>query len=84
MTLGKRTQIYLSEELFGNLALLAKEEDKSIAAIIREACEMYLKKRRSSRDWNHDPLWNMVGKGESRDGDLSTHHDIYLYGTSGE
>ena len=27
-----------------------------------------------------DPIWNIVGRVESREGDLSEKHDQYLYG----
>lgn len=77
---SKRTQMYFPIEIFNELKLLSKKEHKSIAGIIREVAIDFLKKKRKIASWKNDPLANIVGKGKSRDTDLSIYHDKYLYG----
>lgn len=76
----KRTQIYFPDDLYRNLERQARSEDKSSAQVIREAVEMYLKGKNQEIDWDNDPLLKAVGVFASGKGDLSEHHDAYLYG----
>lgn len=77
---SKRTQMYLPEDIFEEIKFLAKREHKSIAAVIREAILVFLKKKESSNSWEKDSLMKIVGKGKSKEKDLSVNHDKYLYG----
>jgi metal-responsive CopG/Arc/MetJ family transcriptional regulator len=77
--MSKRTQLYFPDPLFDDLKRRAKKQRSSIAEIVRSAVKDYLSKDQA-RDWDQDPVWRMIGQGESREGDLSIHHDQYLYG----
>ncbi len=76
----KRTQVYFPEELYNRLKKRAEKEGKSVAAIIREASEEYLKKEEKEIDWENDPIFKLAGIFESKESDLSINHDHYLYG----
>jgi predicted DNA-binding protein len=75
----KRTQVYFPMELYRKVERIAKEESKSVASIVREAVDEYLKKREAI-DWENDAFFNIVGIMESGKGDLAENHDKYLYG----
>ena len=75
----KRTQVYFPMELYRKIERMAKDESKSVASIVREAVDEYLK-RREEINWDDDPFFNIVGIVESGKGDLSENHDKYLYG----
>ncbi len=76
----KRTQVYFPEDLYNRLKKRAKKEGKSVAAIIREASEEYLKKEEKEIDWENDPLLKAIGFCKADVDDLSVNHDHYLYG----
>jgi len=46
---------------------------------VRDAVSELFKKK-TVKNWQKDPLWNMVGSSGSKDKDLSINHDKYLYG----
>jgi len=75
----KRTQVYFPNELYRKIERKSRDESISVASIIREAVEMYLKEQ-DKVDWENDPLFKAVGIMDSRAGDLSVYHDKYLYG----
>ncbi len=75
----KRTQVYFPMELYRKIERKAKDESKSVAAIVREAVEQYLKEREEV-DWENDPFFSIVGIADSGKGDLAENHDKYLYG----
>jgi hypothetical protein len=75
----KRTQMYFPEDLLREIKRKAHKEKTTIAGIVRTAVSELLKKE-ETKDWTEDPLWNMIGSGSSKDGDLSFSHDKYLYG----
>lgn len=77
---SKRTQMYLPQDLFEELKSFAKRQHKSMAAIIREAISILLKRKENSNSWKNDPLMKIVGKAKSKEKDLSVNHDKYLYG----
>jgi metal-responsive CopG/Arc/MetJ family transcriptional regulator len=79
MSTLKRTQMYFPEEMLREMKKKAKEEKSTVAKIVRNAVSDLLKQERA-KDWKEDSLWNMVGAGDSKDGDLSVNHDKYLYG----
>ncbi len=80
--MGKRTQIYLPIVLHERVQRYAKRHGVSMAAVVRRSLAQVLKEppRLSKRDYEHDPLWSIVGMAQSCTGDLSEHHDHYLYG----
>jgi hypothetical protein len=75
----KRTQMYFPEATLAELRKRASAESTTIAEIVRSAVSDYLRKD-TEKNWEEDPLWEMIGSGSSREGDLSVHHDRYLYG----
>ncbi len=75
----RRTQMYLPEDILLELKRKAGKEKTTIANIVRNAVSDFLKKEKA-KDWENDPLWNMVGAGSSQEGDISVNHDKYLYG----
>lgn len=77
---SKRTQMYLPEDMFEQLTFLAKKEHKSRAALLREAVVSFLKKKEQINSWKGDSLMKIVGRGKSKEKDLSVNHDKYLYG----
>lgn len=77
--MSKRTQLYFPDPLFDELKRQAKKRHCSMAEVVRSAVKDFLAKK-EVQDWNRDPLWEMIGKAESKEGDLSIHHDRYLYG----
>ena len=77
--MSKRTQLYFPDQLFEELKREAKKRRTSLAELVRSALKEFLAKNKV-QEWDKDPLWEMIGKGESKDGDLSVHHDRYLYG----
>ena len=79
MSTLKRTQVYFPEDMHNALRRKAKKEKTTIADIVRKAVTEILK-REKMKDWENDPLWNIIGAGSSKEGDLSINHDKYLYG----
>jgi len=79
----KRTQVYFPIDLYKKIKKRAKEESRSIASIIRESVEKYLKEKENI-NWNNDPFFKTVGIMESKIGDLSLNHDKSLYRGSRE
>ncbi len=75
----KRTQMYFPEEILRKLKRKALEKKTTVANIVRDAVSELLKKE-EVKNWNDDPLWNMVGSSSSKERDLSVNHDKYLYG----
>jgi len=75
----KRTQMYFPEDMLAELKRKAEVEHTTISNIVRNAVTSILH-RENKKDWSNDPVWNMVGTGNSTEGDLSMHHDKYLYG----
>lgn len=75
----KRTQMYFPEDLLNDVKRKADREKTTVSEIVRGAV-LELIRRDKEKNWEEDPLWNMVGSIESKDGDLSISHDAYLYG----
>lgn len=74
-----RTQIYLSEELHKSLQDRVKTTGKSMAEQIRESLTLYLAEAEANTPKPEDSIWQMAGRAESKDHDLSARHDDYLY-----
>lgn len=81
-TTAKRTQIYLPADLYQEVLRYANAEGLSLAAVIRWALQRSLPHVHTPSAWTYerDPIWKLVGAAKSREGDLSTCHDHYLYG----
>ncbi|MEW6089070.1 MAG: CopG family transcriptional regulator [bacterium] len=79
MSVLKRTQMYFCEDVLLELKRKAREENTSIADIVRNAISEFLAKEKK-KNWINDPLWNIAGSAHSKDKDLSINHDKYLYG----
>ena len=77
--MAKRTQLYFPEELFQEIKEEAEKQKTSIAEIVRMAVRDFLN-RKKIINWDKDPVWNLIGKIESKEGNLSVKHDYYLYG----
>jgi hypothetical protein len=74
----KRTQMYFPEDVLNELKTRAEREKTSISYIVRKAV-LELVRKDEKRNWENDPLWDMVGASKSREGDLAANHDNYLY-----
>lgn len=79
MSTLRRMQMYFPDDLLVELRKRANEEGQTIASLVRDAVSEFLRKRKA-KDWERDPLWNLIGSSSSKDGDLSVKHDKYLYG----
>lgn len=73
-----RTQIQLTEAQAAQLKELAHESNESIAAIIRQALDQFLAKRRPDRRTLHRQALSVVGKYRAGAPDVSVEHDRYL------
>lgn len=78
MPVLKRTQMYLPEDILGELKRKADKERTTVASIVRGAVAEFIKKEKK-KNWMDNPLWAMIGSSSSRDKDLSVNHDKYLY-----
>lgn len=74
----QRFQLYFPVELYLRLKDAAARQGTSIAAFVRVAAEKALTGVEKAGD--NDPLDRVVGRGSSKDTDLSYRHDKYLYG----
>ena len=80
-----RTQIDLTEEQRRQIQRLAELEHKTMAQVIREAVEEYVIQRmdieslRKASANPNDPLWDIIGLGDSGITDGSIHHDRDIY-----
>lgn len=74
-----RLQFYLEPSLNRELERLAAECNVSKAALIRDGVRHVVEEHQAVED---DPLFDIVGAGESEVTDGSEEHDKYLYGAS--
>jgi len=82
MTKKIRTQLYLDAEQKKALEGRSRATGKSVGRLIREAVdEIYKLRRPLNKSLSEDdPIWDYIGAGRSKEKDISTHHDRYLYG----
>ena len=73
----QRFQLYFPVELYLRIKEAASVQGTSIAAFMRAAAEKALA---AAGPEKADPLDRIVGRGRSKDTDLSYRHDKYLYG----
>lgn len=57
----KRTQVYFPMELYREIEKKAKKESKSMASVVREAVERYLKEEEYEIDWGKYPFIKAAG-----------------------
>lgn len=74
-----RMQIYLTAELYEQLKQKSRQSGQPMAELIRESLGKYLAETEAEAVNAADPIWNISGKAKSKDGDLSSNHDRYLY-----
>lgn len=81
-TTEKRTQLYLPADLYEQVLRYARKRGLSLAAVVRMSLRDSLgrRERLSKNAYETDPLWKLVGKVDSGQGDLAEAHDHYLYG----
>lgn len=78
----KRTQMYFPKKLYAQLEHEARKEKKSVAFVLREAAVQYLERVNKEADWDNDPFLKLAELGESKEGNWSERHDVYLYGAA--
>ncbi len=83
-----RTQIQLTEEQAQTLKVIAQEQGISMAELIRQSVDSFIRARRQpTLDEKRQKALAIVGQFSSGVPDLSTEHDRYLaeaYGDFGE
>ena len=79
-----RLQVYIPRDIYEELKKRSESTGLGIAEQIRRALEAYLEQDDEVVLRDDDPIWNLVGAISTVDGDLSVHHDKYLYGRAGE
>ncbi|MCA9871947.1 MAG: ribbon-helix-helix protein, CopG family [Caldilineae bacterium] len=67
-------QVYLRQDQMDSLRSLAKRQGVSLAELVRQGVDQLL----ISSPIANDPLWDVVGLGQSEAGDLAANHDRYL------
>ena len=70
-----RLQISLPEEQMDFLRERSRESKKSVAGVIRELIEQ--EARLAERPITEDPIWEVIGIGQSQGGDRVIDADIY-------
>lgn len=75
----KRTQIQLTEEQLGSLKAIAREEERSVADLVRQSVAEYLVKRPTAdRDELVRRARGLAGRYRSECPDLAEEHDRHL------
>jgi len=74
------TNLYFSKEQYAAIKQVAKNLGISIAEYIRRLADKDIKSRTKHIDWEHDPLWDIIGIGKTKETDIAANHDYYLYG----
>ncbi len=75
-----RTQVQLTQEQSRKLRKLAREENVSVAEIVRRSVERHLREANSDRVHLYARAWELVGSlgDEDKTRDLAAEHDRYL------
>ncbi len=69
----KRTTIFTDEYLYKEIKDISDEEKKSIAEVIREAMEIYIRQKRQKK------RLSFIGTGNSGRKDISENHEDLLW-----
>lgn len=72
--MSRPIQVYLEERQDKALRSLAQKQNVSLSELIRHSVDLLL----SQTPIEDDPLWKIVGLGNSGVTDLATRHDDYL------
>lgn len=70
----KRTTIFADDDLIKEIKELSKEENRSVAEVIREAMQDYIGQKRQRRK-----KLSFIGIGESGRSDISEKHERLLW-----
>lgn len=73
-----RTQVYIPDDLHGDLMLLARQEGVNFSSLVRDGVREVIKKKRAKRMGDWRKFIGAGGKGGPKD--LSSKIDYYLYG----
>ncbi len=78
-----RTQVYLPRDIYEQLRQRADSENVTMAHQIREALAQYITEK-AQPDEGHiltadDPIWELIGMGDSGLEDGAENHDKYIY-----
>jgi hypothetical protein len=80
-----RTQVYLPQATYRALVERAEKQGLTMAVQIRAALDEYLHQMEDEEDGPilqpDDPIFKMIGIGDSGLPDVALNHDHYLYGT---
>lgn len=71
----KRTTIFADDDLINGIKEISKEENRSVAEIIREAMQNYIKQKRHKKK-----KISFIGIGSSGKKDISELHEELLWG----
>ncbi|HOV22348.1 MAG TPA: ribbon-helix-helix domain-containing protein [bacterium] len=74
------TNLYFPKELYADMKKISKKLGISIAEYVRQVVQKDIESRIKEIDWENDPLWDIIGIGETKESDISINHDHYLYG----
>jgi hypothetical protein len=80
-----RTQVYLPQATYKALIERAEKQGLTMATQIRAALDEYLQRTQDEDEGPilqpDDPIFKMIGIGDSGLPDVAVNHDHYLYGT---
>lgn len=78
-----RTQVYLPADIYEKLKQRSEMEGITMATQIREALAQYVVEQTVDEEGHilrpDDPIWDLVGIGQSGITDGSVNHDKYIY-----
>lgn len=78
-----RTQVYLPPDIYEKLKERSEAEGITMATQIREALAQYVIEQTTEEEGHilraDDPIWDLIGLGESGISDGSVNHDKYIY-----
>ena len=74
------TNLYFPRGQYASMKQIAKKLGISIAEYVRQVLHRDIEFRAKQIDWENDPLWDIIGVGETKETDISVNHDHYLYG----
>lgn len=79
-----RTQVYLPADLYDVMKRRSENEGVTMATQIREALTRYVTNLEEEEEEGHiltadDPIWKLIGIGNSGIADGSVNHDKYIY-----
>lgn len=73
-----RTQVYLPDDLYSELKLLASKSKENFSELIRQGAREVIKKKKAGRKKDWRKFIGAAGKGGPRD--VASKIDYYLYG----